>query len=217
MKRVTGLMLILLLGVLVSTTTHAQEGVAPAIDAAKMTQIERIATAANLKEIMVDKFTEAMEESMTESASEDGGLPDDFGQAFVEAFTERFNPDDFLRQVVAPVLDEHFTLSELTLVADFVESDLGQKLIQSKLTNEEADMEKMLASGEISEEDGAKLMQLVIRLGKKKALLEDGTLAAEIEERARVFGEALAMEIISDMMEDYMEDAMEESETEVAE
>lgn len=190
---------------------RAQEFEDVTITPQQMAQINRLAKSTNLHELVAAKFKEGMEEGMSEMDGTSNGMPEEFGMMFIEKFNERFDPQEFLEQVIAPVLANNFTTEELTMVADFLESDFGNKLVTSKLSGEEMDVQAMLESGEISEEDGMKMMQLLVRLGKKKSLLEDGSLSQEIEARAGAYGQNLAMEIISEMMESYMEEGAEES------
>ncbi len=194
---------------------HAQQSVTDdaEVEPAKMTQIDRLARATNMHEMIADKFREGLEEEMGNMDASEGGMPEEFGATFIEKFSERFDSHVFLQQVIAPVLASHFTAEELKMVADLVESDLGKQLIAAKMGGEELDMEAMVESGEVSEEDGMKLMQIYLRLGKKKSLFDDGTLSSEIEQRAAVYGQNLAMEIVAEMMEEYMEEGgMEETE-----
>lgn len=215
MKRLTGLVSLVLLAAGLNFPLYAQQSVTDdaEVEPAKMTQIDRLARATNLHEMIADNFREGLEEEMGDADASEGGMPEEFSAMFIEKFSERFDSHVFLQQVIAPVLAGHFTVEELTMVADLVESDLGKQLIAAKMSGEEVDMDAMVESGEVSEEDGMKLMQIYLKLGKKKSLFDDGTLSNEIEQRAAAYGQNLAMEIIAEMMESYMEEGgMEETE-----
>lgn len=214
MKRITGLVFLCLVAAGVNLSLRGQGSDilvedAPA-DPAQIAQINRLIKVTNLGELMTEKFMNGMEEGMKEMGEGGNGLPKEFRTEFFQKFSERFDADAFINQVIVPVLATNFTTEELTMVADLLESDLGNKLLTSKLNGEELDIQAMLDSGEISEEDGMKLMQVFLRLGKK-SLLEDGTLSKEIETRATAYGQNLAMEIVTTMMETYAKGGMEEA------
>ena len=65
---------------------------------------------------------------------------------FAERVIENINTDDVITDVIAPVLDEYFTVKELTLLADFAEMPIAQKLVTSALNDEKIDMEAMMVS-----------------------------------------------------------------------
>lgn len=182
---------------LAGTSLFAQEKV----NEAKMEQLQRMADAINLQDALLSKFSEAMEEGMGDEES--GMLPDGFSEMFMKKLAQKFNADDFLREVIAPVADEHFSLEEITLIADFIESDLGQGLITAKMNGEDFDFEEQLQSGDVAEEDAMKAMQIFVRLGARKD--DFANVGEQIETRARSYGERIAMEVISEMMEDSME------------
>ncbi len=187
------------------TNLYAQKSTDVNTDKQKMAQLERMADAIDLEGLILDKFAEGMEEGMGDMGAQ--GLPDDFGQVFLEKMTENFVVDEFLTEVIAPVLNEYFTLDDMKLVADFVESDLGRELITAKMNDEEFDVQAKLKSGEVEEADAVKAMQLFVRFGARQD--EFAKIGAEIEVRATQYGERIAMETISEMMEDYMEDTAE--------
>ena len=195
-KMMFGMMLAVFCG-LAGTNLFAQEKV----DEAKMKQLQRMADAMNLEEALLSKFSEAMEEGMGDEQS--GMLPDGFSEMFMVKMAEKFNAEDFLREVIAPVADEYFTLEEITMIADFVESDLGQGLITAKMNGEDFDFEEQLKSGDVAEEDAMKAMQIFVRLGARKDDFAD--VGQQIETRAQRYGERIAMETISEMMEESME------------
>ena len=200
-KMVYGIIATVLCGI-VAMELHAQDG---SVDKEKMAQIDRMAQAINLEKLILDKFAESMGEGMSDAEAE--GLPDDFTEVFIRQVTERFQVDEFVEEVIAPVLDEHFSLEDMKLVADFLDSDFGKELIAAKLNDEEYDVQSKLRSGDVEEADAVKAMQLFVRFGSRQDDLAN--IGSEIEERAQIYGERIAMEVVSDMMDDYMEEAAE--------
>ncbi|MCB0710888.1 MAG: hypothetical protein KDD67_01010 [Ignavibacteriae bacterium] len=197
----TTTLIALLLALGVTTTTQAQTD---ADATAKLKQLKRMAESVNLGALMEGKFREGVEGSMTENK---GMFSDEVMAEFVENVIDRFDIDEFLETVALPVLDPYFTSDELSLVADFVETDLGQRLITSAMNGKKEDFNTLLENGEVSEEDGMKLMQFAIRFASKKSLLDNGTLGKEFETAAAAYGESIVIDVMTEMMEKYSEGA----------
>ena len=178
------------------------QGQTDATASAKLKELKRVADAINLNDLMEEKFREGIETSMAENKM----FSDEVMEEFVENVIDRFDVDEFLETVARPVLDPHFTTDELKLVADFVETDLGTRLITSAMSGKKENFEELVANGEVSEEDGMKLMQFFMRFASKKELLEKGTLAKEFETAAAAYGEMIVIDVVSEMMEGYDEE-----------
>ncbi len=178
------------------------QGQTDATASAKLKELKRVADAINLNDLMEEKFREGIETSMAENKM----FSDEVMEEFVENVIDRFDVDEFLETVALPVLDPHFTTDELKLVADFVETDLGTRLITSAMSGKKENFEELVANGEVSEEDGMKLMQFFMRFASKKELLEKGTLAKEFETAAAAYGEMIVIDVVSEMMEGYAEE-----------
>ncbi|MCE2503359.1 MAG: hypothetical protein J4G05_04775 [Chlorobi bacterium] len=192
---------LLILGIAVGLAIplSAQTDQASDHSAAKLEQLKKMADAVNLKAMLEVKFREGIAESIAEN---DTPFSDELVEEFVENVVARFDLDEFLEEVALPVLDEHFTLDEFELIADFIESDLGKRLVSSAMEGKEEDLQDLLANGEVSEEDGMKLMQIAIRLGPKKSLLENGKIGKEFETAAKAYGEAIVLDVMTEMMEE---------------
>ena len=182
----------------------AQTDASSADAAAKLKQLKRMADAIELSDIMEQKFREGVSQSMTDGNSM---FSEEMMKEFAENVVERFNMDEFLETVALPVLDPYFTTDELTLVADFIETDLGTELISSAMEGKASDPQALLTSGDFSEEDGMKMMQLWMRLSSKKALLEKGDIGQKFQAAAAAYGESIAIDVMTEMMEEYSEGA----------
>lgn len=187
--------------VLFGAVTSLQAQVSADADG-KLKQLERISNAIDFGGIMEMKFREGVEDGSKQNAAM---LTDEMMDHFVESVIDRFDMDEFLETVALPVLDPYFSLEELEMIADFVESDLGTRLATSAIEGNKTDFEDLMANGEVSEEDGMKMMQLMIRLSSKKSLLEDGKLGKEFETAAAAYGEAIVIDVMTEMMEEYAE------------
>lgn len=199
MNLVTKTLLTLLVAAGAVTTLQGQTD---ATTSAKLKELKRVADAIDLNDLMEEKFREGMEVSMAENKM----FSDEVMEEFVENVIDRFDVDEFLETVALPVLDPHFTTDELKLVADFVETDLGTRLITSAMSGKKENFEELVANGEVSEEDGMKLMQFFMRFASKKELFEKGTLAKEFETAAAAYGEMIVIDVMSEMMEGYAEE-----------
>ena len=194
-----------------STAAYAQGGKDSKVNAEKMALIERMVESVGLGDIIIAMFTESMQAEM--GGEEEQGLPEGFNEVFIERITSYFNVQDFVEEAVAPVLNKYFSIEDLKLGADFLDSDLGKELIASKLNDQEFDFEEKLQSGDVDEVDAMKAMQLIVRFGPRKDELAN--IGKEIEVHARRYGERIGMEAAADVMQDYMDAELEYMEEEV--
>lgn len=180
---------------LIGTSASAQSD---AETSEKIVQLQRMAKAINLHDIMVSKFSEEIEKS---AATNDHSLPEGAMELFTERVIASINTDDVITDVLVPVLDEYFTVKELTMIADFAEMPIAQTLVSSALNGKEVDMEAMMTSDELGEEEMLKLLQIYQTFNKKKDLLAKSDIGEKLNQAFEVYGQTLAMEVIGEMME----------------
>jgi len=210
MNITTRLTTIALGAVLASVSAFAQGAESAAestakVDEAKLAQLDRIAESLGLEDLLRTKIEEVAREGMAQEA-EANGFDEELKDDFMKRLGERITAHDFIRQVIAPVVDDQFSVEDLGMIADFIDSDLGNDVIQSMMDGEEYDFQGSLEAGEISEEEAAQAMKLFVRFSKRQNALMG--LGEKISARAETYGQRIAMEVFTDMM---MNDA-EESE-----
>ena len=99
---------------------------------------------------------------------------------------------------------------EFSLSRKFVQEMATRMGISEESTTQDGkkeDFNTLLENGEVSEEDGMKLMQFAIRFASKKSLLDNGTLGKEFETAAAAYGESIVIDVMTEMMEKYSEGA----------
>jgi hypothetical protein len=168
----------------------------------KREQMVRIADAIEFENLFLGKMKESL---ASEMGGTDSTFKSQFGQKLGERIVEVFDFDEFVDQVVVPVLGPRFTVDELSAIADFLETDLGNSIVSSAMAGESPDVQSMLMSGEVSEEDAQTMMALVVKLGPKKQALMNGDLGHDFEQAVRTYGESLAMKVVGGMMMDSSE------------
>jgi hypothetical protein len=171
----------------------------------KIVQLKRMANAINLRDIMVAKFSEEIKKAASENAE---ALPD----GFAERVIENINTDDVITDVIAPVLEEYFTVKELTLLADFAEMPIAQKLVTSALNDEKIDVEKMMTGDALSEKETEKLIQIFMTFNKKKDVFAKSNIGEKLNAAFEAYGQTLALEVMGEMMEMVGEEGIEASE-----
>lgn len=200
MTTMTRVMMTALVALLSGTALFAQtpSKSGKKVDQAKLDEINRVADLLNFEDLMQAKFEEAFDAGMENNLEQSGLEGDDVMGQFIERFRERFQPGEFIEEVVAPVVDQYLTLEDLKLIGDFIESDLGNQVVSSLISGEEFDFEGEMQSGNVSEEDAMKAMQLFYRFNAKQN--DFSAMGEEIGEGAQVYGQRLAMEVITDML-----------------
>ena len=208
MKIMKGLSMLTLVGLFTTAPLFAQESDPASDPATKLDQMNRIVTALGLEEMMVEQVEEKLVENVDNN--EDMPLPDAAKEDLRDILVSSFSMEEFLRDAILPVVDRHFSVEELTVMADFMESEIGQRFMEAKKNNQDIDVMAEMADGTISREDGMQLMQVFMTIGPKLQQLENGTLGEELETAMKAWGEQYFMGIVADMLHTTAEQITEE-------
>lgn len=170
---------------------------------AKFTQVERIAEAIGLEEIMIAEFRKEFSKSDDVSAAP---FSEETKLKIQEILIDRFDMSDFLGGVIYPAIESHFTVQDLTSIADFLESDLGNKLFATLVEEGEDAIKEQIMGGELTEEELVEVMTLAVKLGPKLEKLGE-TVGPQIETAMKQWGEAFFIETMAEMIDDAQVDA----------
>ncbi len=208
MKIMKGLSMLTLVGLFTSAPLFAQESDPASDPATKLEQMNRIVVSLGLEEMMIEKVEEKLVENVDNN--QDIPLPDAAKEDLRDILVSSFSMEEFLGEAIFPVIDRHFSVEELTVMADFMESEIGQRFMEAKKNDVEIDVMAEMADGTISREDGMQLMQVFMAIGPKIQELESGTLGEELEASMKAWGEQYFIGIVADMLHTTAEQMTEE-------